>query len=254
MQSTSDRYPNGLGNDSGELGHNLMDHHFQLGAVGQPQGFDDKYYKGRRPGGIYMPRFRNIDEKSKMKGFIRGYAYLGGSGRYGYHQTAEASFGVEFKENFMQPGPWTFNFSAFGEMLPYHENQVRLNYEKLDKWGMPTLDIDCELKENEHKMRADMKIAAEEMLHVAGLKGVRQWEAPYHPGLGIHEMGTARMGRDPETSVLNEHNQLHRVKNVFITDGSCMTSSACQNPSLTYMALTARACDYAVQELKKQNL
>lgn len=254
LQSVSDRFPYGMGNDSGELGHNLMDHHFQVGALGNPVGFDDKYYKGRRPGGIYLPRFRNLDDSTKMNDFIRGYAYLGGSGRYGYHQTAEAGFGIKFKENMLQPGPWTFNFSGFGEMLPYHENHVSLNYSKTDKWGLPTLDIDCALKENEINMRKDMKIAAEEMLHVAGLANVKQWEAPYRPGLGIHEMGTARMGKDPETSVLNGNNQIHAVKNVFVTDGACMSSTACQNPSLTYMALTARACDFAVKELKKQNL
>jgi choline dehydrogenase-like flavoprotein len=254
LQSKSDRFPNGMGNDSGELGHNLMDHHFKVGARGKVEGFLDKYYKGKRPNGIYMPRFRNLDKTSKMTDFIRGYGYQGGSGRYGYFQTEEEKFGATFKQNLSQPGHWTFNFSGFGEMLPYHENMVELDYENLDKWGLPTLVIDCEMKENELNMRKDMRTAAAEMLETCGLKNVQEWEYPYNPGNGIHEMGTARMGKDPKTSVLNKFNQIHAVKNVFITDGSCMTSSACQNPSLSYMALTARACHYAVEELKKQNL
>lgn len=254
MNSKSERFPDGMGNDSGELGHNLMDHHFKVGARSTVEGFEDKYYKGKRPNGIYMPRFRNIDKESTMSDFIRGYGYQGGSGRYGYFQSAEDKFGAKFKANLGQPGSWTFNFSGFGEMLPYHENKVSLNYEKLDKWGLPTLSIDCEIKENELRMREDMKTAAAEMLETCGLKDVSEWEYPYNPGNGIHEMGTARMGKDPKTSVLNAFNQIHAVKNVFVTDGACMTSAACQNPSLTYMALTARACDHAVNELKKNNL
>ena len=255
MQSTSERFPDGMGNDSGELGHNLMDHHFQLGARGRSDDWKDKYHKGRRANGIYVPRFRNIDAASKMDNFIRGYGYQGGGGRAGWgHQVAEAEYGAQFKNALATPGDWSFNFSGFGEILPYHENKVELNRDVLDKWGMPTLKIDAEIKENEKSMRKDMKEQAAEMCERVGLKDVEQFENRYAMGLGIHEMGTARMGRDPKTSVLNKWNQIHAVKNVFITDGACMTSGGCQNPSLTYMALTARAANYAVESLNKNEL
>ena len=255
MQSTSERFPDGMGNDSGELGHNLMDHHFQLGARGRSDDWKDKYHKGRRANGIYVPRFRNINAASKMDNFIRGYGYQGGGGRAGWgHQVAEAEYGAQFKNALATPGDWSFNFSGFGEILPYHENKVELNRDVLDKWGMPTLKIDAEIKENEKNMRKDMKEQAAEMCERVGLKDVEQFENRYAMGLGIHEMGTARMGRDPKTSVLNKWNQIHAVKNVFITDGACMTSGGCQNPSLTYMALTARAANYAVESLNKNEL
>ncbi len=255
MQSKSERFPNGMGNDSGELGHNIMDHHFQLGARGRSENYRDKYYKGRRPNGIYVPRFRNLDKSTKMKDFIRGYGYQGGSGRPGIgHEVAEAQYGAKFKNQLAVLGDWNFNFSGFGEILPYHENHVKLNAEVKDKWGMPTLIMDAEIKANEKAMREDMKQQAAEMCERAGLKDVSTFENRYAIGLGIHEMGTARMGRDPKTSVLNQWNQIHAVKNVFVTDGACMTSAGCQNPSLTYMALTARAVDYAVQALNNNEL
>lgn len=255
MQSKSDRFPDGMGNDSGELGHNLMDHHFQIGAFGISDDFKDKYYKGRRPNGIYVPRFRNIGGKTDMKDFVRGYGYQGGGGRGGWRRNvAEAAYGVDLKNALTTPGNWSFGFHGFGEILPYHENRVWLNEEKLDKWGMPTLVFDSEIKENEIAMRKDMKQQAQEMCEAAGLKNVRPWENRYALGLGIHEMGTARMGRDPKTSVLNEWNQIHAVKNVFVTDGACMTSGSCVNPSLTYMALTARAAEYAVKALNNNEI
>ncbi len=255
LNSTSDRFPNGLGNDSGELGHNLMDHHFRTGASGWSDKFADRYYKGRRPTGIYLPRFRNVDKKSKRKDFLRGYGYQGGASRSHWTKhVKELSFGAEFKEALFEPGPWRFGMGAFGECLSYHENKVSLNHDVLDKWGQPTLTIDCEFKENELAMRKDMRDVAAEMLEAAGLKDVKTFDSGCYPGNAIHEMGTARMGRSPKTSVLNAFNQIHAVPNVFVTDGACMTSSACQNPSLTYMAITARACDHAVKELKAMNL
>ncbi len=253
MNSKSEYHPEGMGNASGELGHNLMDHHFQIGAYGDYEGFEDQYYYGRRANGIYVPRFRNIGKQDQD--FLRGYGYQGGGGRNGWQSAvAELGVGEELKEQITTPGAWRMGFSGFGEHLPYHENKVELDESKLDKHGLPTFKIDCEFKENEMKMRQDMKEQAAEMLEAAGLKNVTMYDRGGGPGLGIHEMGTARMGRDPKTSVLNKWNQVHEVKNVFVTDGACMTSAACQNPSLTYMALTARAADYAVKELNRRNL
>ncbi len=253
MNSKSNRFENGLGNDSGELGHNLMDHTYRVGALGKVEGFDDKYYKGRRPNGIYIPRYVNIDEASKSDKFVRGFGYQGGAHRGGNAANIE-SFGAEYKDSILKPGPWEFFITGFAECLPYHENKITLNTDVLDKWGQPTLTIDAEFKENEKALNKQIQEDAVEMLEAAGVKDVLGFDNEHPPGYGVHEMGTARMGRDPKTSVLNEFNQVHAAKNVFVTDGACMTSSSCVNPSLTYMALTARAADHAVSELKKQNL
>jgi choline dehydrogenase-like flavoprotein len=252
LNSVSDAFPNGFGNTSEQVGHNLMDHHYGVGANGDIEGFDDKYFYGRRPNGIYIPRFRNISEATKRTDYVRGFGYQGGAGR-GRQRSAEG-IGEELKDALLEPGNWSMGMGSWGEHLPYYENVVTLNKDKKDKWGLPTLDIDCEFKENEMKMRKDMKNSAAEMLEAAGAKNIKTYDNKPAPGFCIHEMGTARMGRDSKTSVLNSWNQMHDVKNVFITDGSCMASSACQNPSLTYMALTARAADYAVSELKKGNV
>lgn len=253
LNSTSNRFPNGLGNDSGQIGHNLMDHHFRIGATGESDDHREDYYMGRRANGIYIPRFRNIGDDKRE--YLRGFGYQGGASRQGWQRgVAEMGFGGDFKDALSEPGKWTMGITGFGECLPYYENKVTLNREKLDKWGLPTVTIDCEFKENEKLMRKDMMNDAAEMLEAAGLKNVRTYDAGSFPGMGIHEMGTARMGRDPKTSVLNKHNQIWSVPNVFVTDGAFMTSAACQNPSLTYMAFTARACDHAVNELKKGNL
>ncbi len=257
MNSTSEAFPDGLGNSSGQLGHNLMDHHFRAGARGTFDGFGDKYYKGRRPSGIYIPRFRNISKATERKDYIRGFGYQGGASRGNWMRgirEMDTKLGPELKAKLITPGPWSMGLTGFGETLPYYENMVVLDQENRDQWGLPTLKIDCEFKENEQVMRKDMMEAAAEMLDAAGFKNISTYDAGSWPGLGIHEMGTARMGRDPKTSVLNKWNQMHDVPNVFVTDGACMTSSACQNPSLTYMALTARAADHAVKELKKGNL
>lgn len=255
MQSKSSYFPNGMGNASGELGHNIMDHHFQVGANGEFDGFEDKYYKGRRPNGIYIPRFRNLSGKTRRKDYLRGYGYQGGGSRGSWtHNVKEMAYGPAFKEAMLTPGGWTMGLNGFGEVLPYHDNRMYLDYNKPDAWGLPTVTFDATIRENERTMRKDMQQQAIEMLEGAGFKNVKGYDNDYHLGLGIHEMGTARMGRDPKTSVLNGNNQLHEVPNVFVTDGACMTSGANQNPSLTYMALTARAANFAVEELKKNNL
>jgi choline dehydrogenase-like flavoprotein len=253
MQSATDVWPEGLGSSSGELGHNLMDHHFRCGAGGDMEGYDDKYYFGFRPTGFYIPRFRNLN--NEKRDYTRGFGYQGSASRSGWSRdVAELNIGGEFKDALCQPGNWSIGMTAFGEMLPYHENKVTLDNNKKDKWGMPVLSFDCETKDNEKKMRADMINDAKEMLEAAGVKNVKTFDSTYAPGMGIHEMGTARMGRDPKTSVLNGNNQVWDCKNVFVTDGACMTSASCVNPSLTYMALTARAAEFAVSELKKGNL
>ncbi len=253
LNSKSKRFENGLGNDSGELGHNLMDHTYRVGAMGKVEGFEDKYYKGRRPNGIYIPRYWNINEETKTDKFVRGFGYQGGGGRGGNPANSQ-EFGPNFKDSMLKPGPWEFFITGFAECLPYHDNQVSLNFEMLDKWGQPTLTIDAEFKENEKAINKQIQEDAVEMLEKAGLNDIIGFDNEHSPGWGVHEMGTARMGRDSKTSVLNGYNQVHAAKNVFVTDGACMTSSSCVNPSLTYMAITARAADYAVSELKKRNI
>ncbi|MBM1107677.1 GMC family oxidoreductase [Aurantibacter crassamenti] len=253
MNSKSNRFENGLGNDSGELGHNLMDHTYRVGAMGKIDGFEDKYYKGRRPNGIYIPRYWNIDEKSKSDKFLRGFGYQGGAYRGGNAANIEG-FGAAYKDSILKPGEWEMFITGFAECLPYHDNKISLNNDVLDKWGQPTLTIDAEFKKNEKALNKQIQEDAVEMLEKSGLKDVLGFDNEHPPGYGVHEMGTARMGRNPKTSVLNEFNQVHAAKNVFVTDGACMTSSSCVNPSLTYMALTARAANHAVTELKKQNI
>ena len=255
MNSKSDRFPNGLGDDSGELGHNIMDHQLGSGASGNYEGYKDRYYYGRRPNGFYIPRFRNIGGKSKNLDFIRGYGYQGGASRGDWSKAIkELSYGSDFKNAILEPGGWSIGMGGFGEVLPYHENRMFLDYNKIDSYGLPKIVFDAEFKENEKRMKEDWKIQAAEMLENAGCKDVTINDSNAPIGKGIHEMGTARMGRDPKTSVLNKYNQIHSVKNVFVTDGAFMTSSGTQNPSLTYMAFTARAVDHAVSELKKLNI
>ena len=253
MRSATDVWPGGLGSSSGELGHNLMDHHFRLGAAGDLEGMDDKYYYGRRPTGFYIPRFRNV--AGDKRDYLRGFGYQGSASREEWGRAvAELGIGAAFKDAAAQPGGWTIGATAFGEMLPNHANKITLDTTKKDKWGLPVLNIDCATGENEARMRKDMTADMAEMLTAAGVKNVRTYDGGYFPGMGIHEMGTARMGRDPKSSVLNSHNQVWDAPNVFVTDGSAMTSASCVNPSLTYMALTARAAEFAVNELTKRNL
>ncbi|MTB53636.1 GMC oxidoreductase [Lewinella sp. W8] len=250
LNSKSERFPNGLGNDSGELGHNMMDHHYGMGGSGVFTGLKDKYYKGRRPGGFYIPRFRNIDEATRRDDYVRGFGYQGGAAR---GINTNAAPGAELKEAITSPGEWRLNITCFGELLPYHENRMYLT-ENTDQWGIPVIRFDASLKENERKLREDGIACLEEMLVAAGCEDVSVYNAPTAPGACIHEMGTARMGRDPRTSVLNKWNQVHAVPNVFVTDGACMTSAGTQNPSITYMALTARAVDFADKELKREGV
>lgn len=253
MNSATDVWPDGLGSSSGELGHNLMDHHLNVGAGGIVEGYDDKYYFGRRANGIYIPRYRNLN--GEKRDYIRGFGYQGGASRENWgRDIPEMNIGAEFKDALTEPGVWTMGIGGFGETLPYHENKVTLDKNVKDKWGLPVLAVDAICRDNEMKMRVDMAEDAKEMLEAAGVKNVHTFTGTAVLGRGIHEMGTARMGRDPKTSVLNEWNQVWDAKNVFVTDGACMASTACQNPSLTYMALTARAANHAVEELKKGNV
>lgn len=254
MQSKSDRFPTGLGNDSGELGHNIMDHHFRVGAEAIAEGFEDKYVKGRRANAVYIPRFRNLGGKTDRKEFKRGYGLQGGAYRTNVSEKiAELRYGPELKEAILKPGEWKIRFTGFGEVLPNHNNKMYLDYDKLDDWGLPTVTFDAEFQENELAMRKDIQEQAVEVLKAGGFKNIEGFDTKDARalGLGIHEMGTARMGRDPKTSILNKHNQIHACKNVYVTDGSFMTSAACQNPSLTYMAFTARAANHAAKEFKK---
>jgi choline dehydrogenase-like flavoprotein len=253
FNSATDIWPEGLGSSSGELGHNVMDHHYNLGAAADIDGFLEKYYSGRRPTGFYIPRFANYGKDKRD--FLRGYGYQGAASRSGWsRQVAELSIGAGFKDALTEPGNWGIGATGFGEILPYHENKISLDKKVKDKWGLPVLSMDCELKENELQMRKAIVADLKEMFEAAGAKNVRTWDSGHAIGHGIHEMGTARMGKDPKTSVLNANNQVWDAKNVYVTDGACMTSSACVNPSLTYMALTARAAEHAVSELKKGNL
>jgi choline dehydrogenase-like flavoprotein len=230
-----------------------MDHQSQVGATGLVEGFEDKYTFGRRPNSFYIPRYRNIGNDKRA--YVRGFGYQGGAGRAGWQRIInESGFGAEYKNKAAEPGVWTFSMSAFGECLPYFDNKMTLNFDKKDKWGQPTITFDAEFKENERLMKQDMKNDALEMLEAAGCKNVKSYDNNAVLGGSIHEMGTARMGKDPKTSVLNAFNQMHDCKNVFVTDGASMVSNSCVNPSLTYMALTARAVDYAVGALKKREL
>ena len=251
LNSRSETFPNGLGNGSGELGHNIMDHHYGMGASGimPDESLADTYYKGRKPGGFYIPRFTNLDESTKRDDYIRGFGYQGVALRS--TNAPNGKLGKDLKKEIFKPGPYHIGMTCFGEMLPYHENRMWLDFDKKDKYGMPIIAFDAKLRDNEMKLREDGVKCAVEMLEAGGCSDVQSYNSVTAPGACIHEMGTARMGKDPKTSVLNKWNQMHEVPNVFVTDGSCMTSSATQNPSITYLALTARAVDYAHNQIKK---
>ncbi len=253
MNSATDVWPDGLGSSSGELGHNVMDHHYNIGASGTIEGFQDTYVYGRRANGLYIPRFANLF--GDKRDFLRGYGFQGGASRERWSsEIAEMNVGAGFKEALTEPGEWSIGWGGFGEVLPNHNNKIYLDKTRKDKWGLPVLAMDAELQENEKKMRIDMVKESIAMLENAGAKNVTGGDGGHNMGHGIHEMGTARMGKNPKTSVLNGNNQVWDAKNVFVTDGACMTSASCVNPSLTYMALTARAARFAVEELKKGNI
>jgi choline dehydrogenase-like flavoprotein len=253
LNSTSSRFPNGFGNDSGELGHNIMDHNKPGNSNATVEGYLDVAYTGRRPNGFYIPRYRNVGKDKRD--YLRGFGYQGRAARSNYSRFNDLPLvGEELKKAALEPGPWTVGMTAFGEILPYHENHARLDRDKKDKHGLPLLVVNAVVRDNERKMEKDMRNDAAEMLEAAGYKNVTVRSDSYNVGNSIHESGTARMGADPKNSVLNKYNQVHACKNVFVTDGSFMPSFGCQNPSLTYMAFTARAADHAVSELKKGNL
>lgn len=253
MNSATDIWPEGLGSSSNALGRNVMDHHLNTGAVAEVKGYLDSYYFGRRPTGFYVPRFRNWG--ADKRDYLRGFGYQGRASRQDWRRDiAEMSIGLDLKQALTEPGHWTIGMGGFGEMLPHHDNRIYLDPKVKDKWGLPVLAIEVELKDNEIRMRKDMMQDAVEIFEAVGLRNVQGFDRGYNPGQGIHEMGTARMGRDPKTSVLNGNNQVWDALNVFVTDGACMTSASCVNPSLTYMALTARAAHFAVEALKKGEL
>lgn len=256
LNSRSEAFPNGLANSSGVLGHYLMDHTLSQGAIGFMPGHEDKVIYGNRPNGIYIPRFRNLDGQDEDAGFLRGYGYQGGAMRMGWQGTVGQTpgFGKELKASLRKPGPWMMVLTGFGECLPYRENSMALSTSKTDRYGIPQVRFDFSFKENENAMREDIVRQAEAMLRSAGAAHVMPFNNNSVGGEGIHEMGTARMGDDPATSVLNRWNQAHDVPNLFVTDGACMTSASCVNPSLTYMALTARAADYAARLVQEGQL
>lgn len=255
LNSKTPRFSDGLANSSGAVGHYLMDHHFEVGARATRNDLNDHYFYGRRPNGIYVPRFRNISRQTEHKDFVRGYGFQGGATRASWARGTDVDgFGADWKHALREPGPWEIWMGAWGECLPRYDNYVELNDDVRDAWDLPTLTVNCTWGENEYAMRKDMEQTAAELLEASGWQNIETFDDAAPPGHCIHEMGTARMGNDPQTSVLNGNNQAHDVPNLFITDGACMTSSACQNPSITYMALTARSADFAVEALKRGEL
>lgn len=256
LHSTSPSFPAGLANNSGMVGRNITEHHARVGARGRFEGFADRYYQGNRPNGVYVPRFRNLNGAAPSRDFVRGYGLQGSASRAGWGRgRSMAGFGIGFKQQLRLPGEWQMSLQAFGEFLPRTDNHCELDKNVKDAWGIPALRFDVTRGPNELAMRRDMAATAAEMLEAAGAVDVTEFDNPeIPPGTANHEMGTARMGRDPRTSVLNGFNQSHDVPNLFVTDGGCMASSACQNPSLTYLALTGRACHYAVEQTRHGNI
>ncbi len=251
LNSSTPRFSEGLANSSGVLGHYLMDHHKNIGGSGTLEGYEDRIYKGARPGSVAIPRFRNVD-KQEMN-FLRGYGVWGGASREKINAN-QAGIGAELKEKLTQYGPWKMSLGCQAETLPNYDNKIEIDKDNKDQWGMPMIKISASYGENERLMRIDIEEQIGEMLEMAGLKDISVNSSESVFGSTVHEMGTARMGKDPKTSVLNAYNQCHDVANIFVTDGSCMVSSGNVSTSLTYMALTARACDHAIKLLNKGEL
>lgn len=252
LQSKSEHFPNGLRNNSDALGRGIMDHHYKLDATAKADGFLNKYYKGRRANGCYIPRFVKLDKKTKREGYLRDFGYQGTANRGDWSESvAEIRYGKALKDELLKPGSWQIGVTGFGEFLPYDDNRVTLSETKKDKWGLPRLEFDMEFKENAYNIRKDIKTEIVSMFKTVGFMGVQPYEESSGPSLGIYEMGGARMGHNAKTSMVNKKNQLHAVPNVYVTDGAFMSSTSCVNPSLTYMAFTARAANNAAEQLKK---
>lgn len=253
MNSATDVWPDGLGSSSGELGHNIMDHHLGVGASGRVEGYEDKYYFGRRTAECMMANFRNI--KKNDVDFVGGYmSFMGCYRERGQRDTEAPQIGADYKDSMSEAGNWGMYMYMQGETVPKKENHVALSTDKKDQWGIPLLVTNVGYDDNDEKLLKDFLTQASEMLDNCGIKNITQHDNHWAPGRDIHEMGGCRMGKDPKTSMLNKWNQFHNCKNVFVTDGACMTSTANQSPSILYMALTARATNYAVDELKKGNI
>ena len=250
LNSTSARFPNGLGNDSGVLGRYVCHHNYRTSANGKVAGFEDQYFFGRNPTECILANFRNLGKQDMD--YVGGYTTFTGA----YRSRAEPTerVGGAYKDALAQPGPWGIYMYMQGETIPKESNHVRLHATQKDQWGIPLLVTSVKYDENDEKMIADWRAEAKAMLEVAGCHDVETRDNHQAPGLDIHEMGGVRMGRDPKRSLLNEWNQLHACKNVFVTDGACMTSTGNQSPSLLYMALAARAVDHAAAELNRRNL
>jgi choline dehydrogenase-like flavoprotein len=251
LNSKSAHFPDGLANSSGTLGRYVMDHHYGSGASGTMSGFEDRSTFGRRPNGIYIARFRNVSKQHPA--FLRGYGMQGGSNRRDWHRGATLpGVGADFKRSLIEGlGPWTLSAAGWGETLPHADNRVSIDAQVKDRWGVPAARIEVRWRENERAMQSDMMTSMAEMLEAAGCSDITLQPKDNPPGHCIHEMGGARMSATRDLGVLNKWNQAWDVQNLFITDGACMASSACQNPSITYMALTARACDHAVGQMRR---
>jgi choline dehydrogenase-like flavoprotein len=253
LNSTSRRFPEGLGNDNGLLGKYMAFHNYRGSLHATMDGYQDSYYYGRRPCAVMMPNFRNVHRQETD--FLRGYMVFFRAHRGGWNRPVDGEqIGAAYKEARSEAGPWTVSMVMQGETIPKKSSQVRLSPDQKDAWGIPLLSVSVDYDENDEKSMKDFWIQGAEMMEQSGCKNISTGNSGQAPGLDIHEMGGVRMGRDPKTSLLNKWNQLHACPNVFVTDGACMTSTSTQNPSLTYMALTARAVDHAVQEMKKGNL
>jgi choline dehydrogenase-like flavoprotein len=253
LNSTSNRFPNGLGNDNGLLGKYVCFHNYRASVNGAIEGFEDKYYYGRNPTEPILANYRNL--KKQDTNYLGGFTTFMGGYRGGVNEAKlSQTIGGDYKDALCEPGDWGVYMYMQGETIPVEENHVRLSADKKDQWGIPLLVTSVEYHDNDQKMINDFLTQSAEMLDKAGCKNINQYQSKQAPGLDIHEMGGCRMGKDPKTSLLNEWNQLHHCKNVFVTDGACMTSTGNQSPSILYMALTARATNYAVEEMKKGNL